>query len=106
MMAASFEKVIEPYQVALDVRARVGDRVAHTCLSSQIDNYSKLLLSKELIDEGFVGKIALDKLPITTKSVNLIETFILDINIIIICNLVQTYNTHVLELLENTFHKV
>ena len=79
VVSASLQNIVETNQVALDVRARVGDRIAHTCLCSQVHNYSKLLLCKELVDEGFVGKVALNKTPIPIECFNLVKTFILDV---------------------------
>ena len=44
VVAASFEYVQESDQIALQIRVRVGYRIAHPCLSGQIDHFVEVLL--------------------------------------------------------------
>ncbi len=38
MMSASFKNIYETYNIAIDVRIRVGDGVPDACLGSEVDD--------------------------------------------------------------------
>ena len=42
VVAATFQNVGEPDNIAVDIREGLLDRVAHSCLCGQIDNYIEL----------------------------------------------------------------
>ena len=62
MMPACLQDVVEPDHVALDVRIRVLDAVADTRLSGQVHDDVKVVFLEETVDEGLVGKVALNEL--------------------------------------------
>lgn len=89
IVAAGFQNVIEANHVALDVGIRVGDGIANTSLSAQIDHNIRVMLLKNAIDHCLVRKIALDK-GVVLELLKLCETSFLDTNVIIIVHVVQT----------------
>ena len=62
MMPTGLQDVVEPDHVALDVRIRVLDAVADTRLSGQVHDDVKVVFLEETVDEGLVGKVALNEL--------------------------------------------
>ena len=88
IMAAGFQNVIEANHVTLDVGVRVGDGIADTSLSAQIDHNVWVILLKNTVDESFIRKVALDK-GIILELLKLCQTSLLDTNIIIIVHVVQ-----------------
>lgn len=88
IVAAGFQNVIEANHVALDVGIRVGDGIANTSLSAQIDHNVWVILLKNTVDESFIRKVALDK-GIILELLKLCKPSFLDTNIIIIVHVVQ-----------------
>ena len=88
-MAAGFQNVVKANQVTFDVGIRVGDGIANTSLSAQIDYNIRVILPKNTVDESFIRKVSLDK-GIILEIPKLCQTSLLDTNIIIIVHIVQT----------------
>jgi len=59
---ARLQDVVEPDQIALDVRIRVLDAVPDPRLRREVYDDIELVLREESVDEGLVGKVALDEL--------------------------------------------
>lgn len=50
IMPARFQQVIKTDDVAFDIYIRVVDRIAHACLSGEVDHDVEMVLGEQLID--------------------------------------------------------
>ncbi len=106
MMTACLKDVVEAYQVTLNVSIGVGDRIAHTSLGCKIYNNCGLVSGENLLYCHRIGNGVLDEDPIALKRGYLTETFLLDVDIIIVGHGVDTYDLDVLDIMKKTLDKV
>ena len=57
-MPASFEDVHKSDQIGIDIRMRVRQRIANSCLGSEIDHKIKLVLAEKLLNRRSVSQVA------------------------------------------------
>ena len=86
MMTTSFKDVVKADKVALDISIGICDTVTNTCLSSEIYNNRYLVFVEYFIYRLFICNRGVDKSPVTIQSLYFFQTFIFDIDIIIISN--------------------
>ena len=86
VVAACLEDVVESYEVALDVGVGVGDAVAHACLGGQVDHYCYLVFGEDRLHGCLIGDGGVDEGPVALQRLYLLQTFIFDIDIIVISN--------------------
>ena len=106
MMTASFKYVVETDEVALDICVWVCDAVTYSCLGCEIYNHGNVIFSEDFIYCFFVGNRGVDKSPVTIHSLYLIQTFIFDIDIIVIGNRINAYHFNVLYIVEKTLYEI
>ena len=106
MMTTSFKDVVETYKVALDISIGIGNTISYTCLSSEIYNNRDIVFCEDLIYCFFVCNRGVYKSPVPFQSLYFFQTFILDVDIIVIGNRINTYHFNVLHIVEKTLHKV
>ena len=106
MMTASFKYVIETDKVALDISIGISDAVTYSCLGCEIYNHGNVIFSEDFIYSFFVGNRGVDKSPVTIHSLYLIQTFIFDIDIIVIGNRINAYHFNVLYIVEKTLYEI
>jgi len=104
-MAAGFQNVVEANHIALDVSIRVGDGIANTSLSTQIDHNIRMVLLKNTVDTYLVRKVALDK-GIVFKFLKLSKASFLDANVVIIVHVVQANDLGIWLCGQDTFCQV
>ena len=61
IMPAGFQDIVEANHIALDVGVGILNGVANTRLSGQVDNDIEVLLLKEVVNEGFIGKVSFNE---------------------------------------------
>lgn len=86
VVAARLEDVVESDEVALDIGVGVGDAVAHACLGGQVDDYGYTVVREDVLHSGLVGDGGVDEGPVALQRLYLLQTFIFDIDIIVISN--------------------
>ena len=86
VVAARLKDVVESDQVALDIGVGVGDAVAHACLGGQVDDYGYTVVREDVLHSGLVGDGGVDEGPVALQRLYLLQTFIFDIDIIVISN--------------------
>ena len=91
MVTASFQDIIETYQVALDIDIRIGDAISDASLSSQVDYNLWLVFGKDIEDKWLVGNISFDELE-RRVSQQLLETLLLQADIVVVVHVVNTDN--------------
>ena len=106
VMAACLQYVVEAYEIAFDVGVGIRNRVAHPCLRREIHHHSNAVFGENVLHCLLVGNGILHKRPVAPKSLNLLQSLILDIDIIIIRNAVNTNHFDALNVLKKTLHKV
>ena len=106
MMTASFKYVVETDKVALDISIGISNAVTYTCLGCEIYNHGNDIFSEDLIYCFFVCNRGVDKIPVTIHSLYLFQTFIFDIDIIVIGNRINTYHFNVLYIVEKTLYEI
>ena len=106
MVAACFKNVIETDKVALDISIGISDAVTYSCLGCEINNHGNVIFSEDFIYCFFVGNRGVDKSPVTIHSLYLFQTFIFDIDIIVIGNRINTYHFNVLYIVEKTLYEI
>ena len=106
VVAASLQYVVESYQVALNVGIGIRNRVANTCLRSKIHHHCNIVLSENALHCLLIGNGVFYKRPVAPKSLNLLQTLILDIDIIIISYAVYSYDADISDILEKSFNQV
>ena len=84
MMTACFKNVVETDEVALDISIGICDTVTNTCLSSEIYNNRYLGFGEYFIYRFFVCNRGMDKCPVPFQILYFFQTFILDVDIVII----------------------
>ena len=106
MMTASFKYVVETDKVALDISIGISDAVTYSCLGSEIYNHGNVIFSEDFIYCFFGCNRGVDKSPVTIHSLYLFQTFIFDIDIIVIGNRINTYHFNVLYIVEKTLYEI
>ena len=106
MMTASFKYVVETDEVALDICIGIGDAVTYSCLGSKVYNNRSIVFCKDFFYCFFVCNRGVDKSPITIQSLYFFQTFIFDIDIIVIGNRINTYHFNVLYIVEKTLYEI
>ena len=108
-MPARLQDVVEPDDVAFDIDIRVLDAVAYTCLSGQVDNDIELVLLEETVDELSVGNTTLDGDVVEARRLRLLqllEPVLLQAGVIVIVEVVNTYDGAFFQFLEEALHQV
>ena len=106
MVTASFKYVVETDEVALDICVWVCDAVTYSCLGCEIYNHGNVIFSEDFIYCFFVCNRGVDKSPVTIHSLYLFQTFIFDIDIIVIGNRINAYHFNVLYIVEKTLYEI
>ena len=115
MMTASFKYVVETDEVALDICVRIGDAVTYSCLGGEVHHYGNVIFSEDFIYCFFVCNRGVDKSPGPSSVLpvlggcyifDLLETFVFDVDIIIVCYGINTYHFNVLYIVEKTLYEI
>ena len=106
MMATGFQYIVETDEVALNIGIGVGNAITHTGLGCEVHHYSDIMRCKYFIYGCLVGNRCVNECPITIQCFDFFQTFVFDIDIIIVGNGVYTYYFNVLHIMEKTLYQV
>ena len=106
MVTPSFKYVVETDEVALDICVWVCDAVTYSCLGCEIYNHGNVIFSEDLLDGGFVGDRIFNESPVSVECRDFGQTFIFDIDIIVIGNRINAYHFNVLYIVEKTLYEI
>ena len=106
MMAASLKNVVEPDQIRLDIGIRIGNRIAHTRLGRKIHNHGNIVLAEDFLHGIPVCNRRVYKRPVTAQSLDFLQAAIFEIDVVIVCNRIDSDNTDILYIGKEAFHKV
>ena len=103
---AGLQDIVEAYHIALDISVWIFDGVTYTCLGGEVHHYGDMFFGEDFIYRFFVCNRGVDKSPVTIHSLYLFQTFIFDIDIIVIGNRINTYHFNVLYIVEKTLYEI
>lgn len=106
VVAARLEDVVEPYEVALDIGVGVGDAVAHACLGGQVDHYCYLVFGEDCLHGCLIGDGGVDEGPIALQRFYLLQTFIFDVDIVVVGDAIDADHLDVLDIMEQALDEV
>ena len=106
MMTTCFQDVVETDKVALDISIWIGDAIAHTSLGCKIDDNRDFVFGEDLFYSFPICNRGMDKSPVPFQSFYFSQTFILDVDIIVIGNGIDTDYLNVLHIVKKTLYEV
>ena len=106
VVTAGLQDIVESDKVALNVSIRIGDAVADSCLSGKVHDNSNLVFREDFLHCIFVSDGGVDKSPITMQSLYCFQTLILDVDIVVVGNRIDTDNLNVLDIVEESLDEV
>ena len=106
MMTASFKDVVETDKVTLNISIWIGDTVTNTCLGCEVYDNRDFVFGEDLFYSFFISDRSMNKSPVTTQSLYFFQTFILDVDIVVIGDGINTDYFDVLYIVEKTLYEV
>ena len=106
VVATCLQDIVETDKVALNVRIGIGDAVADSCLGGKVHYYGNLVFREDFLYCVFVSDGGVDKSPVTMQSLYLFQTLILDVDIIIVGERINTDDLDVLDIVEESLDEV
>ena len=106
VVTASLQDIVESDKVALNVSIRIGDAVADSCLSGKVHDNGNLVFREDFLHCVFVSDGGLDKSPITMQGFNFFQPLILDVDIVVVGDGINTDNLDVLDIAEKPLDEV
>ena len=108
---AGFQDIEKAHEVAFDVGVGIGDAVADTRLSGQVDHHGRAVLGKQAGNQRLVGDVALDENPFLLRPEGRFpgkagQAVFLDPDIIIIVERIDTDDTIERIPLQEAFHEI
>ena len=106
IITARLKNIVKAYEIALDIAIRVRDTVTHTCLSGKVYHHINLVFRKNFLDEGFVGNATMDERPILGQAFYILQSFVFEIDIVVIGNGVYTNHLDILKISQQTLNQI
>ena len=105
VVTASFEYIIETYDVALDICIGVDYAVTHTCLRCKVYHNMWLVFCKYVADELLVGNVAFYKLECGVLQ-QFFQALLLKADIVIVIHVVDADNNILGRCIAKPFYQV
>lgn len=106
VVTAGLQDIIEADKIALDVSVGIGDAVADSCLSGKVHDNSNLVFREDFLYCIFVSDGGVDKSPVTMQILYFFQALILDIDIVVVSNGINTNDLDVLDIVEESLDEV
>lgn len=106
VVTASLQDIVETNKVALYVSVRIGDAVADSSLSGKIHDNGNLVFREDFLYCVFVCDGGVDKSPIPMQGFDFFQTLILDVDIIVVGNRIDSNYLDVLDIVEESLDEV
>ena len=106
VVTAGLQDIVESDKVALNVRVGIGDAVADSSLSGKIHDNGNLVFREDFLHCVFVSDGGVDKSPVTMQSLYFFQTLILDVDIVVVGDGIDTDNLDVLDIAEKSLDEV
>ena len=105
-MTAGLQDIIETDKVALDVSIRISNAVAYSRLSCEVHDNSNFVFREDFLNCVFVCDGSVDKSPITMQSLYFFQPLILDVDIVVVGNGINSNYLDVLDIVEESLDEV
>ena len=106
VVTAGLQDIIEADKVALDVSVGIGDAVADSCLCGEVHDNGNLVFREDFLHCVFVSDGGVDKSPIPMQGFDFFQTLILDVDIVVISNRIDSNYLDVLDIAEESLDEV
>ena len=106
MMTTSFQDVVEAYQVTLNITIRIGDAVAHTSLSSEVDDNIYFVFYKYILNKGLVSNATFDEGPFFRQTFDFFQSLVFETDIVIISNRIYAYNFYFIKVFQQPPYQI
>lgn len=106
VVTAGLQDIVETDKVALYVSVGIGDAVADSCLSGEVHNNGNLVFREDFLHCVFVSDGGVDKSPIPMQGFDFFQTLILDVDIVVVGDGIDTDNLDVLDIVEESLDEV
>lgn len=106
VVTASLQDIVESDKVALNVSIRIGDAVADSCLSGEVHDNGNLVFREDFLHCIFVSDGGMNKSPISMQGFNFFQPLILDVDIVVVGDGIDTDNLDVLNIAEKPLDEV
>lgn len=106
VVTAGLQDIIKTDKVALDVSIGIRDAVADSSLSGEVHHNGNLVFREDFLHCVFVCDGGVDKCPIPMQGFDFFQTLTLDVDIVVICNRIDTDNLDVLDIVKESLDEV
>lgn len=106
MVTAGFQDIIEADKVALNVSIGIGDAVADSCLSGKVHDNGNLVFREDFLHCVFVSDGGMNKSPVAMQGFYFFQPLILDVDIVVVGDGIDTDNLDVLDIAEKPLDEV
>lgn len=106
VVTAGLQDIVETDKVALNISIRISDAVADSCLGSKVHDNGNLVFREGFLHCVFVSDGGMDKSPITMQGFNFFQPLILDVDIVVVGDGIDTDNLDVLDIAEKPLDEV
>ena len=106
MVTASLQDIIETNKVALNVSIGIGDAVADSCLGGKVHDNGNLVFREDFLHCIFVSDGGMNKSPVAMQGLYFFQPLILDVDIVVVGDGIDTDNLDVLDIAEKPLDEV
>ena len=106
MMTTGLKDIIEAYEVTLNIGIRIRDTVTDTSLGRKVYDNGYFVFRKKPLYSILIRNRSADKSPVPVQGCYFLQTLVLDIDIIIVGDGVDTDHSDITHIMEKTFDKI
>lgn len=106
VVTAGLQNIIESDKVALYVSVGIGDAIADSSLSGEVRDNGNLVFREDFLHCVFISDGGVDKSPVAMQGFDFFQTLILDVDIVVVGDRIDTDNLDVLDIAEESFDEV
>lgn len=106
VVTAGLQDIIETDKVALNVSIGIGDAVADSCLGGKVHDNGNLVFREDFLYYVFISDGGVDKSPVAMHGFDFFQTLILDVDIVVVGNRIDSNYLDVLDIVEESFDEV
>ena len=106
VVATCLQDIVETDKVALNVSIGIGYAVADSCLSGKVHDNGNLVFREDFLHCVFVCDGGVDKSPIPMQGFDFFQTLILDVDIVVVGDGIDSDDLDVLDIVEESLDEV
>ena len=106
MMTARLQNIVEAYEIALDIGIRIRYGITDTGLRGKIDHYGNPVFTKNFLYCILVRNRRMNECPVPAECLDFAQALVLDIDIVIIGDTVDTDDADIVNVSEKALDEV